>query len=67
MTVVSNLWLIKQSLLLFIYLNPDKTFKSVVLPLPDGPRTAISWPASNFPERFFKICLSGLPVLVYGK
>lgn len=55
------------SIINMTYLKPDKTLSRVVLPAPDGPRIAIKWPASNRPERFFRISFGCFPIKMIHK
>ena len=41
-------------------LYPAKIFSRVDFPAPDGPITAVSFPAANVPETDFKIVLNPL-------
>ena len=38
--------------------RPDKKFKRVVLPDPDGPNIAVKFPGENYPVKFFRIGLT---------
>ena len=41
----------------YVYLNPDKIFKRVLFPAPDGPKIADNWPALKLPLTPCKIVL----------